>query len=81
MTAYIITPEIHAQIVEAIELYHHVPEISETLAMLKAMKPVTPIVWTLTEELTKSETTTKGHLWFSDPVNCLWTPLYAKEKQ
>jgi hypothetical protein len=36
-----------------------------------------PVAWTLTETLTKRETTTRGHLWFTDPVNSLWTPLYA----
>jgi hypothetical protein len=36
-----------------------------------------PVAWTLTETLTKRETTTRGHLWFTDPVNSLWTPLYT----
>jgi hypothetical protein len=36
-----------------------------------------PVAWTLTEELEKRETTTRAHLWFSDPVNCMWTPLYT----
>ena len=34
-------------------------------------------VWTLTEELTSRQTTTNGHLWFSNPVNCSWSPLYT----
>ena len=36
-----------------------------------------PVVWALTETLTKRETTTTGYLWFKNPVNCAWTPLYA----
>lgn len=36
-----------------------------------------PIAWTLAETLQKKETTTKGYLWFSDPQNCMWSPLYA----
>ena len=36
-----------------------------------------PVAWTLTKELEKRETTTHGHLWFTDPVNCMWTPLYT----
>ncbi len=38
---------------------------------------VEPVAWTLTAELEKRETTTRAHLWFSDPVNCMWTPLYT----
>ncbi len=36
-----------------------------------------PVAWTLTEELTKRETTTRGHLWFSNPQNACWTPIYT----
>ena len=36
-----------------------------------------PVAWTLTETLTRKETTTRAYLWFTDPVNCLWTPLYS----
>ncbi len=35
-----------------------------------------PVAWTLTETLDKRETTTTGYLWFSDPQNSAWTPLY-----
>lgn len=38
---------------------------------------VEPVAWTLTETLDKRETTTTARLWFSDPVNCMWTPLYT----
>jgi hypothetical protein len=47
---------------------------------LRASTPIPagePVAWTLTETLTKRETTTRGYLWFTDPVNSLWTPLYA----
>jgi hypothetical protein len=33
--------------------------------------------WVPTEQLEKRETTTRGYLWFSDPENSAWTPLYA----
>jgi hypothetical protein len=36
-----------------------------------------PVAWTLTETLEKKETTTTGHLWFSNPQNSSWTPLYT----
>ena len=36
-----------------------------------------PAAWTLTATLDKRETTTKGYLWFSDPLNYCWTPLYT----
>jgi hypothetical protein len=39
--------------------------------------PVQPAAWVLTAELDKRETTTRAHLWFSDPVNCMWTPIYT----
>jgi hypothetical protein len=35
------------------------------------------VAWTLTETLEKRETTTTAYLWFSDPQNSAWTPLYA----
>ena len=36
-----------------------------------------PVAWTLTETLEKRETTTTGYLWFSNPQNSCWTPLYT----
>lgn len=50
--------------------------IAALTAAIDAPEPK-PTAWTLTEELTKRETTTRGHLWFSDPQNCMWTPLYT----
>jgi hypothetical protein len=40
-----------------------------------------PVAWTLTEELTKRETTTRAHLWFTNPQNSSWTPLYTTPPQ
>lgn len=40
-----------------------------------------PVAWTLTETLNKRETTTRGYLWFSNPQNCSWTPLYPTPPQ
>ena len=40
-----------------------------------------PVAWTLTETLNKRETTTSGYLWFSNPQNCAWTPLYTTPPQ
>jgi len=40
-----------------------------------------PVAWTLTETLEKKETTTTGRLWFSNPQNSLWTPLYTTPPQ
>jgi hypothetical protein len=36
-----------------------------------------PVAWILTAELDKRETTTRAHLWFSNPQNCMWTPIYT----
>ena len=49
-------------------------------ARLDELQRQEPVAWTLTEELTKRETTTRAHLWFTDPVNCMWSPLYAAPK-
>lgn len=54
-------------------------ESRREVAQLKAQPaPVQePVAWVLTAELDKRETTTRAHLWFSDPVNCMWTPVYT----
>jgi hypothetical protein len=36
-----------------------------------------PVAWTLTKTLDKRETTTTGYLWFSDPQNSAWTPVFT----
>jgi hypothetical protein len=38
---------------------------------------VKPVAWTLADELARRESTCKAHLWFSDPVNTAWIPLYT----
>ena len=40
-----------------------------------------PVAWTLTKTLNKRETTTRAYLWFSNPQNYLWTPLYTTPPQ
>lgn len=39
-------------------------------------RPVRPCAWTLQAELDARETTCRAHLWFIDPVNSAWAPLY-----
>ena len=39
--------------------------------------PVEPVAWTLRSELDARETTCKAHLWFTNPQNSAWAPLYA----
>lgn len=39
-----------------------------------------PVAWTLRETLDKRETTIRGYLWFTDPKNSSWVPLYAGTK-
>lgn len=37
---------------------------------------VRPVAWTLRAELDARQSTYRAHLWFSDPVNSSWAPLY-----
>ena len=37
-----------------------------------------PACWTLTETLEANETTTAGYLWFTNPQNTAWEPLYRR---
>lgn len=39
-------------------------------------QPVRPCAWALQAELDARETTCRAHLWFVDPVNSAWAPLY-----
>ena len=39
--------------------------------------PAEPVAWTLQETLDKRETTCSARLWFTNPVNSAWAPLYA----
>ena len=54
----------------------HWPELDEVCKAL-AQPEQEPVAWTLTELLDKRETTTNAPLWFVDPVNSAWTPLYT----
>ena len=36
-----------------------------------------PAFWVLTEQLRKRETTHLGYMWFVDPQNSAWTPVYT----
>ena len=85
MTAYITTPEQHAQIVDALTQWttpnwagSGVDQCNAALSMLKAMKPVEPEAWLIEFENGESE------LHFYDTNNSLGetqVPLYAKEQQ
>ena len=46
------------------------------LAAHEAAKPE-PACWTLTETLAAKETTCSARLWFVNPVNSAWTPLFT----
>lgn len=37
-----------------------------------------PRAWTLQSELDAGTTTCSAHLWFTDPVNSAWAPLYDR---
>lgn len=41
-------------------------------------RTVRPRAWTLQCELDARETTCRAHLWFVDPVNSAWAPLYGQ---
>ena len=92
MTAYILTPEQRAQILDALEYSTPIAEFDDmqseataqiehntALAMLKAMKPAKPKGW-----VTQAGTVTgaiAGDGSAHDGELYGWKPLYAKEKQ
>lgn len=91
MTAYITTPEQHAQAVDTLDtiealftsmdIQHLLAyrEVEAALAMLKAMKPAKPKGW-----VTQAGTVTgaiAGDGSAHDGELYGWKPLYAKEKQ
>ena len=47
------------------------------LALAAAPTPAEPVAWTLRETLDKRETTCSARLWFTNPVNSGWAPLYT----
>lgn len=52
------------------------PDALQIIAEWRAQEPA---CWTLARQLGQRETTTSGYLWFSDPKNCSWTPLYTRD--
>ena len=42
------------------------------------LRAMLPACWTLTETLQANETTTTGCLWFKNPQNTAWEPLYRR---
>lgn len=80
---YMMTPEIHAEIVEAMTLAYpndrsRLPSYVATLAMLKAMKPVSPKGWitqsgAVTNVFASNDTPHDGKLYG-------WSPLYTPTK-
>ncbi len=56
-------------------------ETNATASVTGLTKQAEPVAWTLTETLNKREPTTRGYLWFSNPQNYLWTPLYTTQPQ
>jgi hypothetical protein len=55
----------------------HIAERDALRAELAEMRAQEPVAWTLTETVQKRETTHGAPLWFSNPGNTAWTPLYA----
>jgi len=37
-----------------------------------------PAFWVLTKQLQQRETTTRGYMWFSNPQNDCWTPVFTR---
>ena len=52
-------------------------EVLERAIAEAEAKPAEPVAWTLQETLDKRETTCSARLWFTNPVNSAWAPLYA----
>lgn len=48
-------------------------------ADLEALMPE-PATWTLNEELQRRETTCKAHMWFVNPQNSSWAPLFTADQ-
>ncbi len=40
---------------------------------------VRPVAWTLRAELDARQTTCRAHLWFTNPQNSAWAPLYGED--
>ena len=81
MTAYIITPEQHAQIVivlTAVSVVADSKRVNAALAMLKAMKPASPCAWQRKDDdLITAEEKRPDYAY----THYYDKPLYAKEQQ
>lgn len=53
------------------------PDGSE-LSDLLGLSAMLPACWTLTETLDAGETTCAGRLWFTNPKNSAWEPMYRR---
>ena len=77
---YLLTPEVHAQIVDALDNAEMIdPYMRSCVNMLKAMKPAKPKGWvtqagTVTGAIAGDGSAHDGELYG-------WKPLYAKEHQ
>jgi len=59
--------------VYAIEMDGSTPPTPEAEPVQQDTKPA---FWVLTEQLQKRETTHRGYMWFVNPQNSAWTPVY-----
>ena len=59
---------------------HYVAELRKALDAELAQS-VEPVAWTLTKTIDARETTTTAYLWFVNPINTSWTPLYLHPPQ
>lgn len=48
------------------------------LSDLLGLGALLPACWALTQTLDAHETTTRGYLWFTNPKNTSWEPLYRR---
>jgi uncharacterized coiled-coil protein SlyX len=51
---------------------------AQVAALESAEKEGVPVAWALQEQLDKRESTWRGYLWFVDPKNTAWTPLFLR---
>lgn len=63
------------RLLASVEPAHELPPKPEAQAPVAAQQK--PAAWTLQSELDAKETTCRAHLWFVDPKNSAWTPLYT----
>ena len=75
MTAYLLTPAQHSQLVDALEGTNSFVKLDEALEMLKAMKPVEPSGYLDTDSPLAIEA------FRFTKIDNFTVPLYAKEQQ